>query len=631
MAAVYRREGARLRRASLRLAGLVIKVGQFLSTRVDVLPGEFVQELAELQDLVPPAPWPRVKERLARAFGRWPVPDFAEIEPTAVAAASLAQVHRGWLRERKGERHGGERERPGGEGETRDGEGEARGPKVAVKIWRPGIERLVETDLGTLRTVARFVARHTAWGRRIDLMALYDEFEGTTREELDAFREADRAAEFRRNLSQEDRIGAPAVYRDLTRPGVLVMEFVEGERVDAPGALARAGVSGRELADRLTHNYLKQLLWDGLFHADPHPGNLILQPDGTLVFVDFGMMGRLGPADRESVALLLRSLFTGDWLGVSEAFVRLEFLRPEADVREVRDRLRSLLEPALEEALNARRLDVFRILRQVETALYELPVQIPARFAFLGRALGMVMGLATRLNPEEPFEQQFRRAVEDMLLGRGAFAASRAGTGASTRRARGREAGGGAGDGTAAYAMGGLNAMTGAARGGRAGGGAAGARGGAGPRAEGGAAAGAAGAAGMAAGGAAAGDGPLLGPGGLRLDRLVVEGARQVYASLRGWAVLPQRMERALSDLASDERVSLRAAEDLVRRMTELRGSVERVGWLAFAGLTWLAGALYRVSTGGPVPFRLEWPVYASWLAAFVGLVLALRRGPRGG
>ncbi|MBX6351605.1 MAG: AarF/ABC1/UbiB kinase family protein, partial [Clostridia bacterium] len=440
MAGVYRREGARLRRASLRLAGLIIKVGQFLSTRVDVLPGEFVQELAELQDLVPPAPWPRVRERLAHAYGRWPIPDFAEIEPTAVAAASLAQVHRGWLAspgpgaraDAAGARAGapGARaeapdaptEEPDARGESPDGASATRGPMVAVKIWRPGIERLVETDLGTLRTVAGFVARHTAWGRRIDLMALFGEFEATTREELDAFHEADRALEFRRNVSERVGIGAPAVFRELTRPGVLVMEFVEGERIDAPGALARAGLRGRELADRLTHEYLRQLLWDGLFHADPHPGNLILQPDGTLVFVDFGMMGRLGPADREGVALLLRSLFTGDWVGVSEAFVRLDFLRPGADLRQIRDRLRGLLEPALEEALNARRLDVFRILHQVETALYELPVQIPARFAFLGRALGMVMGLATRLNPEEPFEQQFRRAVEDMLLGKGAFA-----------------------------------------------------------------------------------------------------------------------------------------------------------------------------------------------------------------
>ncbi|MBE3590694.1 MAG: AarF/ABC1/UbiB kinase family protein [Firmicutes bacterium] len=506
--AVCRQEGRRLRRAAEELRGLIIKVGQFLSTRVDVLPSAFTRELAELQDLVPPEPWPAVRARLEAAYGGWPAPGLAEVAPEPVAAASLAQVHRGRA---------------------------ADGSPVAVKIWRPGIEALVEADLSTLGTVARFIARHTAWGRRFDLMAVFREFEETTREELDSAREAARADEFRRNLRGSPEVGAPRVYAALTRPGVLVMEFIEGVRFDDPDVPRFAGVSGRELSARLLRAFLRQVLQDGLFHADPHAGNLLVQADGRLVFVDFGMMGRLSEADRRAMARLLRDLIAEDWDGVVRECARLGFLRPEAELARVRERLPGLLQPLLQAAGQAGAGDMPRVLREAAAALQELPVQFPARFTFLGRALGMVMGLVVRVHPEEPFERQFRRALEDVLLGR---------EGRRRLTANGSES-----------------------------------------------------------------------PAAALAARLLRGTARLLR--------LPGRVERVLERLQSGE-AARPQEEALARSFREVRDAAERAGWLLFAALAWLAGAVDHALGRGSLPMWL------SWAAAAAGLAMAWRAGRRG-
>ncbi|MBX5464169.1 MAG: AarF/ABC1/UbiB kinase family protein, partial [Clostridia bacterium] len=390
-------QARRLRRTALRLQGLLIKVGQFLSTRVDVLPESFTSELASLQDLVPPAPWPAVRARLEEAYGRpeaWP---FARVEEEALAAASLAQVHRAWLDD---------------------------GRLLALKILRPRIERLVETDLWSLGVAARWASRWTSWGRRYDLLRIYQEFRETTLAELDLRGEGERAARFAANFAGRRGVRVPRVYPELSSAVTLAMSYEEGIPSDDAEAMRAAGIDPRRVAHRLVRATMRQILEHGFFHADPHPGNLFVARDGVLLYLDFGMTGEVGAGDREAVAKLLLSLLARDSQGVAEAVVALDFVRPGTD----RGALRKTMEFAMERLLatdTARDPEAFaRFTREMGDFLYSHPFQLPARFLFLGRALGIVAGTFTRLAPGEDFMASVLRAGRELLLGDGLLARS---------------------------------------------------------------------------------------------------------------------------------------------------------------------------------------------------------------
>ncbi|MDI3297984.1 MAG: AarF/UbiB family protein [Bacillota bacterium] len=388
-------QARRLRRTAIRLQGLLIKVGQFLSTRVDVLPESFTSELADLQDVVPPAPWPAVRARLEQAYGRpeaWP---FARVEQEPVAAASLAQVHRAWLDD---------------------------GRLLALKILRPGIERLVRTDLWSLGVAARWAARWTSWGRRYDLLKIYGEFRETTLAELDLLGEAERARRFAANFAGRRGVRVPRVYRELSSRVTLAMSYEEGIPSDDAEAMRAAGIEPRRVALRLVRATMRQILDHGFFHADPHPGNLFVTPEGALLYLDFGMMGEVRPQDREAVARLLLALLTRDAEGVAEAVVALEFVRPGTDAGALRKTMAFAMERLLATD-TARDPEAFvRFTREMGDFLYSHPFQLPARFLFLGRALGMVAGTFTRLAPGEDFMAAVLEAGRDLLLGGGSVA-----------------------------------------------------------------------------------------------------------------------------------------------------------------------------------------------------------------
>lgn len=395
-------EGRRLAAEATRLGGLLIKVGQFLSTRVDLFPESFTAALTGLQDVVPAVPWPAVEAALAEAYDGAPEAPggpFASIDPEPLAAASLAQVHRARL---------------------------ADGRAVVLKVLRPGIRALVETDLGTVSWVLGWAGRHTAWGRRYDLGAIAREFATVTRQELDMPGEGRRAGRFAAMFADDPRVRAPVVHEDLARPNVLVMDEVHGMRPERETLLA-AGVDAASVAALLLESYMRQWLGDGLFHADPHAGNLFVQPDGGITYVDFGMMAEIGAEDRTALRALVLALVARDAAGVADAMDDLGFLRPGVDRRPLERALAFLLARMFApggDAMRARdTAELEDLLTEMRAFLHQHPFQLPARYTFLGRALGMLAGLAAALAPDEPFMPTLAAAARRELARPGRRAA----------------------------------------------------------------------------------------------------------------------------------------------------------------------------------------------------------------
>jgi predicted unusual protein kinase regulating ubiquinone biosynthesis (AarF/ABC1/UbiB family) len=415
---LYARQALRLRLLMTRLQGLWIKLGQFLSTRADVLPAAYTREFAKLQDLVPPFPAEAARAAVQEAFGRpadGPGGLFARFEDEALAAASLGQVHRAWVRAE---------DLPPWE---EDGEAPAAPPTspeglvpVAVKVLRPGIERAVAADLAALLWIVRGVDRWTRLGRRADLFALHRELAHITAQEMDYRIEAEHARRFRANLRGQQGLRAPRVFPAWTSQRVLVMEFVQGLRIDRPEELRAAGVDPRQVAVVLARSYVRQVLHDGFFHADPHPGNLFVTPQGELIFLDFGMMAEIRPEERRHLARLIAGAIGRDYDAILSAMRDLGFLRPGARAPVLRKALALALDQLSGIPLEHPDSPEFRaFLDEMREFIYTEPFQLPARYAYLGRAVGILLGLVTTLDPDIQILPLLRETALPLLGGLG--------------------------------------------------------------------------------------------------------------------------------------------------------------------------------------------------------------------
>lgn len=383
----YRRWGGLLRKRALRLHGLIIKVGQFLSTRADILPDSFTRELSSLQDAVPAAPYAAIRRRVESELGAPLESIFAEFETEALASASFGQVHRARLPE---------------------------GQTVAVKVLRPGVERLVATDMAALWRIAKLLTRFTRWGSRFDLPAIMDEFEMITYQEMDYRQEADNLRRFRKNFGGEPGIDLPCPFDHLVTERLLVMDFKVGMKLTERDRLLAAGLDPQKLAERLVEAYLKQILVDGFVHVDPHPGNLMVREDGTLILIDFGMMGRITPTDRVQFAALVSALITRDLEGAVQALRDLGFLREGANT-EVLKRALELLVNQLSGVKLQPGAEFDQFLADFRAWLYEEPLQFPARYLFIGRAAGLLAGLAMGLDPNIDWLQVLKERALPLL------------------------------------------------------------------------------------------------------------------------------------------------------------------------------------------------------------------------
>ncbi|MFW6317539.1 MAG: ABC1 kinase family protein [Halorubrum sp.] len=356
----------------LTLGPTFIKLGQILSTRPDILPPAYIDVLEGLQDDVPPAPWEESKVVLEDELG--PVDEtFDDFDRDPISGASLGQVYTARY----------------------------RGNEVAVKIRRPGIESLVEADLRTIRWSIPIVKRFTGSGRAFSLENLADEFAKTIREEMDYEREREMLEEIRDNFADNDRIRIPTAYEAVSGPRVLTMEYVPGVKINQLDELDAAGFDRNVLAETLQEVYLQMIIDDGVFHADPHPGNLAVADDGAVIFYDFGMSGRVDPFIQEKIVEFYVAVARQDIDGILDTLIDMGTLSPEAD-REV---MGNVMELAIADASgeDIEQYQVNQIIEQVESTIYEFPLRLPPNLALVLRVATVVEGVCVTLDPEFDF------------------------------------------------------------------------------------------------------------------------------------------------------------------------------------------------------------------------------------
>ncbi len=396
--ALLRAQAVRFRRTAVQMGGILVKLGQFLSSRVDLLPPEYTAELAALQDEVPSAPLSAVLRVVESELGAPVGAVFPFFSPEVLASASLGQVHLATL--------------PGGQ-------------PVAVKVQRPGIERYVESDLRAIRVVLLVFGRLTGWTNTFDLDTVFREFARTVREELDYLAEGKNAEKFAANFAHRSWIKVPRIHWSHTTRRVLTMEAMRGYKIKDLEGLDRAGISRRLVASRIVRSYLDQLLRHSFVHLDPHPGNILIQEDGVLVFLDFGMMAEIPPELRSGIRHLFQGVAEKDSFQVVSALQEVGFLRPQASLGALRRHLAWLLEQFYGKTLaDIRTLDFAGINEAVLQTIHSHPFQIPAKITFLGRAVGITVGLCTSLDPGmdvikifRPYALRFIGGGRDGLLG----------------------------------------------------------------------------------------------------------------------------------------------------------------------------------------------------------------------
>ncbi|MDX1414775.1 MAG: AarF/UbiB family protein [Candidatus Promineifilaceae bacterium] len=390
----HRKWAGLFRLMAVEMGGVMIKLGQFLSARVDVLPKEITDELKGLQDEVPAVPWDQIHAILRSDLGNLDN-RFSLIEEEPIAAASLGQAHRAWL--------------------VPDSDNQERGAPVVVKVQRPRIENMVRTDLAALQIVARILMRYPPIRRRADVPALLEEFSRTLWEELDYESEANNVERFTQIHALDPRIYIPAVYRQHSTRRVLVLENVETLKVGDIAAQINVGIDPKAVANVLLEAYFKQVFEEGFFHADPHPGNLFVRPlpgwegePGTrpflLIFVDFGMVGHIPSLMGDNLRKVMIGIMQRDARQLTEAYQDMGFLLPGADI----ERIVEAQSTVLDHIWGRKLLDISRpdpkevqaITSEYRDLLFDFPFQIPQDFIYLGRAFGMVMGLVSQLDPE---------------------------------------------------------------------------------------------------------------------------------------------------------------------------------------------------------------------------------------
>ena len=367
-----RQRAQRLLESMLTLGPTFIKLGQLLSTRPDVLPPEYLAEFTKLQDSVPPADWSEAQAVVEAELG--PVEEmFDSFDTDPISGASLGQVY----------------------------EAEIDGQEVAVKIRRPGVERLIEADLRVIRWSLPLLSQFVDDVRSFSLSTLAEEFDRTIRQEMDYGREAEMLREIRGNFTDSDDVRIPSVVETHSTESVLTMEYVEGTKINRLDRLEELGIDRTELAKRLQFLYLQMIMDDGVYHADPHPGNLAVADDGTLVLYDFGMSDYVDPYIQENVVAFYTAVVREDFDAIIDALVEIGALSPDAD----RDLMREILDVAMTD-LQGGDVDQYRIqgiLDQVENTLYEFPFRIPANLALVLRVATVVEGVCVALDPEFDF------------------------------------------------------------------------------------------------------------------------------------------------------------------------------------------------------------------------------------
>jgi predicted unusual protein kinase regulating ubiquinone biosynthesis (AarF/ABC1/UbiB family) len=373
------------------MKGVMIKVGQFLSSRIDFLPDEYIEELSGLQDQVPPYDFKEIRQRIIDELGSAPEEIFSVFEKEPIAAASLGQVHRAILKD---------------------------GREAAVKVQYPGIEKIIETDIKMFEVLINLLHGRMGW---INLRVLHEEFSRIVRAELDYGQEGRNAEKFRLNFSADERVVIPRVYWEFSRGKVLTLEFVGGIKITECAVIKASGVDCRRLVNLLVETYSKMIFVHGFFHGDPHPGNIFVGEGPTLVFVDFGMVQAISDSTRRNLRRYAHAIVENDTASIIDALEKLGFLIEGADYKTIADVTQDLIDKyrysTPEELKTLTVDDIGDEINNVRSVIDNF--QVPNYFILLGRTIGMLNGMAYRLNPEiniieiaKPYIREFLRGIQ---------------------------------------------------------------------------------------------------------------------------------------------------------------------------------------------------------------------------
>ncbi|NTW42934.1 MAG: AarF/ABC1/UbiB kinase family protein [Anaerolineaceae bacterium] len=381
----------RFRKLAVQMGGVMIKVGQFLSSRLDVLPREITDELAGLQDEVASEPFAPIQALVEAEFGVPLNQKFLEFNPVPIASASIGQVYTAKLC---------------AEEDGKDC------PSVVVKVQRPRIEEIINIDLSAIRKVGGWIQKYRPISKHVNVPRLIGEFSQTLYEEIDYLHEGKNAEIFAENFKELPNVRVPGVIWSHTTKRVLTLEDVVGIKITDYAAIEKAGIDRSAVAIRLFDTYLKQIFEDGFFHADPHPGNLFVQApadnadpgEWKLTFVDFGMTGTLSENTFKGIREVLFAVGTQDAHRLMQSYQQLEILLPGADLELLERASQHVFEQfwgkSTNQIMGMHAEEARNFIDEFGELMYEMPFQMPENLILLGRSVSILSGICTGLDPD---------------------------------------------------------------------------------------------------------------------------------------------------------------------------------------------------------------------------------------
>lgn len=365
---LWKKIGRQYKQKMYELEGLLIKVGQLLSVRGDLLPESFIEEMKDLVDQVPPSSWNDIQMVLETEWGESYNERLKSIEKSPTASASIGEVYKGELND---------------------------GTAVAIKIQRPSIQQIIKADFQALAIITSCAKLFSPSARKlVNFNQLYQEIRQVIERELNFHQEMQTAIAFKQRLNQFDDVYIPMVFPEHCTSKVLVMEWVEASHITSPPV----ELDRKELSQKLLRIFLPQWLEQGKFHADPHAGNVLINRAGQIVLLDFGMVSEITKQDSKSLQQLIEGIIVKDYTKIIQSFSKLGFLLPSADLKEMEELLTDVLTIDISEL---KEMDMLAINKEINGVVRSLPVQVPTRFIFLGRSVATVQGIIQSLCSNE--------------------------------------------------------------------------------------------------------------------------------------------------------------------------------------------------------------------------------------